>query len=116
LGRAVRRAIESWESDARVAVVASGGLSHIVMDEDLDHYVIDAFQTKNVEALQAIPRPKLKGGTSEILNWVTVAGVMEDAPITLAGYQPGYRSAGATGCGMAFAYWEPTGASDGGAS
>lgn len=107
LGQAVRRAVESWERDARVAVVASGGLSHIVMDEDLDRYVIDAFQTGNVAAIQAIPRARLTGGTSEILNWVTVAGCLDATPMTLVGYQAGYRSPAATGCGMAFAFWEP---------
>ena len=37
MGKIVARAIESWKSDARVAVFASGGLSHFVVDEELDN-------------------------------------------------------------------------------
>ena len=29
--------MESWPEDLRVAVIASGGLSHFVIDEALDH-------------------------------------------------------------------------------
>ena len=31
-GRAVRQAVESWKDDLRVGVIASGGLSHFVVD------------------------------------------------------------------------------------
>ena len=34
VGQAIRRAIESWDKDMRVAVMASGGLSHQVLDEE----------------------------------------------------------------------------------
>jgi catalytic LigB subunit of aromatic ring-opening dioxygenase len=106
LGRAVRRAIESWASNARVAIMASGGLSHVIMDEALDRQVLDALEGKDVAALRDLPRAQLKGGTSEILNWVAVAGAMEAEPMHLVEYVPGYRSPAATGCGMAFAYWQ----------
>lgn len=105
LGQAIRRAVEAWDSPARVGLVASGGLSHTIMDEDLDRAVLDALQRANREALYAVPREKLKGGTSEILNWVTVAGAMDGQPMTLVGYQPGYRSVAGTGCGMGFGHW-----------
>ena len=36
-GRTLRSAIEAWPTKARVAILASGGLSHFVVDEDLDH-------------------------------------------------------------------------------
>src|SRR5215469_8412469 len=36
LGKALRQAVEGWETTARVAVIASGGLSHFVVDEELD--------------------------------------------------------------------------------
>ena len=104
-GQALRRAIESWDSAARVAILASGGLSHIIMDEELDHVTIDALTKGKREQLFALPREKLKGGTSEILNWVIVAGAMSPQPMTLIDYIPGYRSPGATGCGMGFGYW-----------
>lgn len=105
LGTAIRRAVQSWDGTARVALVASGGLSHTIMDEDLDRTVLDAMQAKDAAALQAIPREKMRGGTSEILNWVAVAGAVEERPMTLVNYLPGYRSLAGTGCGMGFAYW-----------
>ena len=35
-GQSILRAIQSWESDARVALIASGGLTHFVIDETVD--------------------------------------------------------------------------------
>ena len=105
LGQAVRRAIESWNSDLRVAVMASGGLSHMVIDEELDRATLDALANRDREKLWSLPRQKLRGGTSEILNWVALAGVVEPMQMKLVEYVPGYRSPAATGCGMAFAYW-----------
>jgi hypothetical protein len=105
LGRAVRAAIESWPSDARVAVVASGGLSHFVIDEELDHQVIDALQRKNVEAIYALPRKRMNSGTSEIRNWLVTAGAVEHLDMELIDYVPCYRSPAGTGCAMGFAQW-----------
>lgn len=104
-GQAVRRAIESWDANRRVAVMASGGLSHVIIDEELDHYVIDALTHKDRERLYRVPRDKLRGGTSEILNWVALAGAVEPMEMKLVDYVTTYRSPAATGCGMAFAYW-----------
>ena len=70
----MRKAIESWENDKRVALLASGGLSHVVIDEDIDAMVIDGLKNKKPEVLFQLPRKKLHGGTSEILNWVALAG------------------------------------------
>jgi hypothetical protein len=36
LGRLLRRTIERWDESKRVAAVASGGLSHFMVDEELD--------------------------------------------------------------------------------
>src|SRR5262249_30202992 len=35
-GQIIKTAIDSWDSDKRVAVLASGGMSHFVIDEDFD--------------------------------------------------------------------------------
>jgi len=106
LGRELRRAVEAWESDARVAVIASGGLTHFVIDETLDRGVLDAIAAKDAAALAGIPRGKLRSGNSEILNWVTAAGVLEGLAPTIVDYVPGYRTPAGTGTGMAFARWE----------
>jgi len=105
LGRAVRRAIDSWDSNQRVAVMASGGLSHVVIDEEVDAMVIDGLRKKEPQTLWKLPRERLWGGTSEILNWVALAGVVESMELKYLEYVTTYRSPAATGCGMGFAYW-----------
>lgn len=104
-GQAVRKGIESWNSDKKVALMASGGLSHVVIDEEIDAMVIDGLKNKKPDVLFRLPRQKLRGGTSEILNWVALAGAMEDRQLRYLQYVTTYRSPAATGCGMGFAYW-----------
>ncbi|HYW89756.1 MAG TPA: hypothetical protein VFB50_18425 [Chloroflexota bacterium] len=106
LGRAIRSAIGSWSGAERVGVIASGGLSHIMIDEEIDRQTLDALQSKDTAALYALPREQLKGGTSEILNWVALDGAVGELPMHLLEYVPGYRSRPSTGCAMAFAYWQ----------
>ena len=105
LGRALAKAVESWDRDARIGIVASGGLSHFTVDEELDHAVLDACRRKDAAALMAIPVNKLNSGNSEIRNWITVAGAAEALEMRWQDYQPCYRSLAGTGCGMAFAIW-----------
>jgi Catalytic LigB subunit of aromatic ring-opening dioxygenase len=104
-GQAVRSAIESWDSKKRVAVMASGGLSHVVIDEDIDAMTTTALRTNNPEILWRLPRERLRGGTSEILNWVALVGAVEAMELKFLEYVTTYRSPAATGCGMGFAYW-----------
>jgi Catalytic LigB subunit of aromatic ring-opening dioxygenase len=107
LGKAVRRAIDSWDSDQTVAVIASGGLTHFVIEEDLDHQVIGALKGKDQKALASLPVERFESGTSEIRNWVAAAGVLDagDLGMELVNYVPCYRSEAGTGCAMAFARW-----------
>ena len=106
VGRALRRAIDAWDSPARVAVMASGGLSHVILDEEIDHMTLDALRTHDEVALRALPVDRLDLGTSEIRNWVMLAGVVEDKAMDLIAYEPCYRSLAGTGCAMGFATWE----------
>ncbi|WP_338449889.1 hypothetical protein R4Z09_27705 [Niallia oryzisoli] len=105
-GRALRKAIESWESSKRVAVVASGGLSHFVVDEELDRKVLKALQNKDMELLYSIPENYLDAGTSEIRNWIVGAGALEHLEMKVLDYIPAYRSKAGTGCGMGFVSWK----------
>ncbi|MDE3073938.1 MAG: extradiol ring-cleavage dioxygenase [Chloroflexota bacterium] len=105
LGQAVREAVQEWKGGDRVAIIASGGLSHIVIDEPLDYQVIDALRAHDRVKLAALPRDKMRGGTSEILNWVALAGAVGPLDMTLVDYIPGYRSKPSTGCAMTFAQW-----------
>jgi hypothetical protein len=104
-GRALRRGIESWDSGARVALVASGGLSHVTVDEALDRKVLDAIAAKDATALCAIPRDFFQAGTSEILNWIAVAGGAEHLSMEIVDYIAAYRSEAGTGVGMGFVRW-----------
>jgi hypothetical protein len=104
-GQSVRRGIESWNSDKRVAVMASGGLSHVVIDEEIDQMTIAGLRNKDPQVLWRLPRERLRGGTSEILNWVALAGVVDSMELKYLEYVTTYRSPAATGCGMGFAYW-----------
>jgi hypothetical protein len=107
LGRALADAIDAWDAEARVAVIGSGGMSHFVVDEELDRNFLAAMKRKDADALIEIPPYNFRSGTSELKNWIPVAGAMNAVGLdmTLIDYQPLYRSAAGTGSGMAFAYW-----------
>ena len=107
LGQAIARAVANWPGSARVAVIASGGLSHFVIDERLDRGVLDGIAAGDATTLRAIPREALRSGNSEILNWVTAAGALASLRATVLDYVPGYRTPAGTGAGMAFAHWSP---------
>lgn len=105
LGEAIGAAVAAWPGDERVAVVASGGLSHFVVLEELDRAVLDALARHDGDALARIPRSLLRTGTSETLNWIAAGGALGGLDMELVDYVPGYRSPAGTGCGMAFAIW-----------
>lgn len=104
-GVAIREAIQSFPGNQRVALIASGGLSHFVIDEEIDRAAIKAMEANDVEAMGALPTERLQSGTSEIRNWLTIAGAMGDRPLKLYDYVPCYRSPAGTGCAMAFGEW-----------
>jgi Catalytic LigB subunit of aromatic ring-opening dioxygenase len=105
LGQAIRAAVESYPGDQRVGIVGSGGLSHFVVDEALDRGLIDMMRRKDAAAIQALPREKLDSGSSEIRNWICVAGAVEHLSLEWSLYEPGYRTPAGTGTGLGFAFW-----------
>ena len=106
-GRALREAIESFDALERVAIVASGGLSHFVVLEDLDREVLDAFARGAIDEVTAIPEATYVAGTSEIKNWIAVAEACAGLRFDVVDYVPGYRTPAGTGTGLAFALWSP---------
>lgn len=106
-GQALGRAIRAWDSDAKVAVFGSGGMSHFVIDEAFDHRLIDAIQRRDGEVLCAIPESAFQSGTSELKNWIAAAGALFDTDLSgdLVDYQPCYRSEAGTGTANGFMYW-----------
>ena len=106
IGQLLRRAIERDPSNRRVAIIASGGLSHFVCDEDLDRRVLDAIQAGDANALKRLPRSALNAGSSEIRNWIMVAAAMEGRSCKWVEYVPVHRTPAGTGIGLAFLAWE----------
>lgn len=105
LGRQIRAAVESLPRDARVGIVASGGLSHFTVDEELDRRVIRALREGDAQALYDLPRRQLLSGNSEIRNWICMAGAAEHLKLDSLEYIPAYRTPAGTGTGLCFAIW-----------
>jgi 3-O-methylgallate 3,4-dioxygenase len=105
LGQAIRAAVEAFPGDLRVGIIGSGGLSHFVVDEELDRGFIDMLRRKDAAAIEALPRDKLNSGSSEIRNWICVAGAVEHLSLEWSLYEPGYRTPAGTGTGLGFAFW-----------
>jgi 3-O-methylgallate 3,4-dioxygenase len=106
LGQAIREAVRAMPDNARVGILGSGGLSHFTIDEELDRAILDACRRNDGEALSSIPMAKLNSGSSEIRNWITVAGASAHLKTDWQDYVPCYRSLAGTGCGMGFAVWQ----------
>lgn len=86
LGQAIRRAVESYPEDVKVAIVATGGLSHQVHGERAgfnntawDHEFLDLFE-RNPEALLDITHAEFarRGGfeSAEVVMWMVMRGAM----------------------------------------
>jgi catalytic LigB subunit of aromatic ring-opening dioxygenase len=105
LGAALRDLIARYPDDLRVGVLASGGLSHFVVDEDLDRGVIDALERKDMDWLARLDPRRLKAGSSEIRNWIVAAGAAADLELAWMTYIPSYRTPALTGIGLGFAKW-----------
>lgn len=103
LGEALRRAIEAAPGDARIGVMASGGLSHFVVDEAFDHALIEALRRKDKAFLRAAPLTKLMSGSSEMRNWICLAGTLGALELAWVSYVPGYRTPALSGTGLCFA-------------
>jgi len=106
-GRSVAKAVQNWKSDARVALFASGGLSHFVIDEQLDLALLEALRKGSAGQLTGIREELLQSGSSEMKNWIALAGAMAETELDfrLVNYVPCYRSEAGTGTANAFVFW-----------
>jgi len=107
VGQMLRQVIEAIPGNQRIAVVASGGLSHFVTDEVLDRRVLEALRTGAAEPLRSLPVEAMRSGSSEILNWVMAGGVLAQIPNRWLEYIPVYRTPAGTGVGLGFTLWRP---------
>ena len=107
-GKSLLRGIEAWDSNARVAVIASGGLTHFVIDEAIDQIFLQALRDKDIVGLAELGEATFQDGTSELKNWIPLAGMMADLGLDpeIIDYVPCYRSAAGTGNAMGFVSWQ----------
>lgn len=106
IGELLARVIEAFPRRLRVALIASGGLSHFVCDEALDRSVLEALSSGDAHTLRSLPRASLNSGSSEIANWITVAGAMQGHGIKWHEYVPVHRTPAGTGIGLTFLTWK----------
>ncbi len=106
-GQMVGRAIKAWDSDLKVAVFGSGGMSHFVIDEEIDHIFMDAIAKRDANALTTLDEGYFQTGTSELKNWISAAGILFDTDLSgeMVDYVPCYRSEAGTGTANGFVYW-----------
>ena len=95
--------------DVRVALLATGGLSHKVGTIDAGE-VNEAWDREFLDDVVNGRSAKLTGysfmdihsignGTNEVRNWICVMGAVDDAPAEVASYEPMPYEGWATGCG-----------------
>jgi len=104
-GSALKTLIEQYPENLRVGLIASGGLSHFMVEEDLDRSIIDALRRKDLGFLSRLEVKRLKAGSSEIRNWIVAAAVAADLDLSWVSYTPAYRTPALTGIGLCFARW-----------
>lgn len=106
-GTALAQAIAAWDSDARVALFTTGGLTHFVVDPEWDRQFLGAMARDDRDWLRAIPQNELMAGTSECKSWIATSAAMARAGLAfdLVDYQHLYRTEGGTGSSCAFTLW-----------
>jgi hypothetical protein len=108
LGEAIAEVLR--DRPERVAIYASGGLSHFPgmynagwIDQPLDHWILERLARNDVAALEHLftfDSDNLRSGTGEVRAWISVAAAMR-RPARVVDYVPAHCTQ--TGCG--FVYW-----------
>src|SRR5713101_4662460 len=109
-GTLLRKSIETYAEPLKVAVLATGGLSHSIgertmgaIDEKLDRECIRRFSSPEKELLKFLEKklPAAGNGTEEIRNWLVAHGAAGGRGFELVDYLP--VPTVLVGCG--FASW-----------
>jgi hypothetical protein len=109
VGAAIGRAVAAHPGTERVGIIASGGLTHFVVDEELDRRLLGALAAHDAEMLRSVNHLALRSGNSEILNWIMTAGAVSHLRIDQNDYIPVRRTPAGTGIGLGFLTWLPAG-------
>jgi hypothetical protein len=119
LGRAIKEILESNGSNERVAIYASGGLSHFTSGYPWPHYkgpfrygaISEEFDRKLMATIARGEGEKLshltsgdllENGDIEFRSWMVLLGAVGNVPTRVNVYEPIYSAIG----GMAVAYWD----------
>ncbi len=119
LGRAIREVIESRPSGERIAIYASGGLSHFTAGYPWSHYegpyglgsISEDFDRKAISHMaqgegeklaQLTSKDLLDHGDIEMRSWIILMGAMGTVPAKVLTYEPFYSGV----MGMGLGYWE----------
>jgi hypothetical protein len=119
LGKAINEIIERRSSPERIALYASGGLSHFTGGYPWRHYqgefaygsISEEFDRRALEFMRRGEGEKLSGlstrdlldhGDIEMRSWLLLLGAVGKTPAEVLAYEPFYRAI----MGMAVAYWE----------
>lgn len=105
LGQALADLVAAYPEDLRVGIIGSGGLSHFLIDAELDQSIVAAFGRQDLAFLAGLDPRRLQSGSSEIRNWLVVGGAARDLQLAWSSYVPGYRSLALTGTGLCWAVW-----------
>lgn len=109
-GRALRRGIQSYKENIRVAILGTGGLSHSIGEktmggiyEDFDRETIRLFGAGEKELVQYLEKklPTHGNGSEEVRNWLVAHGAAGGRGFELVDYLP--VPTVIVGCG--FAAW-----------
>ena len=112
LGEAIADALR--DRPERVAIYASGGLSHYPgmynagwIDQPLDHWILERLERNDLDALRHLftfDSDNMRSGTGEVRAWISAAAAMK-RPATVVEYVAAHCTQ--TGCG--FVCWPPVG-------
>jgi aromatic ring-opening dioxygenase catalytic subunit (LigB family) len=108
-GEMIAKAIKEWDENKRVALIATGGLSHWVavprmgeIAEEFDHRIINQLLQNQEQEIQKWSNEEIENeagnGALEIRSWVAVAGACPNEKRELLCYEP--VAAWATGIGI----------------
>ena len=104
-GQALAKLVRRFAGAQRVVIIASGGLSHTKIDENLDQGFIHALKQGDLNHMADMRAADLVEGTSEIRNWIVTAAAANRQG-TMLDYFPLYRTSTGVGCAMGFAHWD----------
>ncbi len=114
LGKSIANVCE--ESDKRIAIIGSGGMSHDPkgprsgwVDEPLDTWFMEQIVNgtpNNLKAMFSFRSENFVGGTGELRCWITVAAAIDQLKKGHKGIKVDYIPARKVTSGVGWAYWD----------